>query len=696
MKRVLTLLAALVLCVVTYSAFTVQGRVEPQKVKGKFRKTEKKILDQYVVVLKDDLDASNVESVTDDLVRAHGGQRKFIYKNALKGFSIRLPETAAQALSNDPRVDYVIEDGEASVSATQFNPPSWGLDRIDQRDLPLNQQYNYDFTGAGVHAYVIDTGIRPTHVDFGGRASIAADFVGDGQNGNDCNGHGTHVAGTLGGSSYGVAKGVSIHAVRVLDCAGNGAQSTVVAAVDWVTGNRISPAVVNMSLGGPVYGPLDTAVSHSIATGVTYVIAAGNDGVDAGNTSPARVTQAITVGATDMWDTRAVFTQFSSSNYGSVLDLFAPGQFITSAWWDSDTSQQTISGTSMAAPHVAGVAALYLQSNPGASPATVSAAIVNNATDGRVSNPGPGSPNKLLYSLIPPPPVSNIGQAVPKDYDGDGRADISIKYDDGRWRIDYASNGFGSWDATYPGWGGPESIAAPADFDGDGRADLSAKNGGGGAWVIDYSSNGFGAFDVVYSGYGLAESRPVPADYDGDGRADLSCHSTGTGIWRIDYAWNGYGVWDVNYGGFGYSENREAVADYDGDGRADISVHSITQGRWNIDYAWNGLGSWNASYGGFGFSANREAPADYDGDGRADIAVKADDQGRFNIDYAWNGFGSWNASYLGYGFSDTKPAPGDYDGDGRADFAVKTDGGQWLIDYASNGFGFFDQTVVLQ
>ena len=236
---------------------------------------------------------------------------------------------------------------------------------------------------------MIDTGIRPTHQDFGGRASIAADFVGDGQNGNDCHGHGTHVSGTVGGASFGVAKGVALHGVRVLDCAGSGTFSGVIAGVDWVTANRQNPAVANMSLGGSAFDPLDTAVRNSIANGVTYVIAAGNDGIDASNTSPARVSEAITVGATDISDNRAIFSQFSSSNFGAVLDLFAPGKFITSAWWDSDTSQQTISGTSMASPHVAGVAALYLQNNPGANPATVGAAIINNATLGKVIDSRP-------------------------------------------------------------------------------------------------------------------------------------------------------------------------------------------------------------------------------------------------------------------------------------------------------------------
>jgi subtilisin family serine protease len=263
MKRVLSFLVASLLCVVSYPAFTARGQVAQQNVKGKFRKVGKGIPDQYIVVLKDGVAAGGVEALSDELAGAHGGRRGFVYETALKGFSVRLPEAAARALSNDPRVDYVIEDGEVSVSATQRNPPSWGLDRIDQRDLPLNSAYNYDYTGAGVHAYVIDSGIRPTHQDFGGRASIAADFVNDGQNGQDCYGHGTHVAGTLGGAAYGVAKGVSIHAVRAFNCVGGGSDSLTIAAVNWVAGHRISPAVVSMSLGGPANDALDAAVRNS-------------------------------------------------------------------------------------------------------------------------------------------------------------------------------------------------------------------------------------------------------------------------------------------------------------------------------------------------------------------------------------------------------------------------------------------------
>jgi hypothetical protein len=693
MRRVLLLFVAVAVCALALWPAFVGGQSQAQQSQGKFRKAERAIPDQYIVVLKDDAAARGVGPLAAELARAHGGAAQHVYDHALKGFSVRLPERAAMALSNDPRVEYVIEDAMVSATTTQFNPPSWGLDRIDQRDLPLNNQYNFTPTGAGIHAYVLDSGIRPTHQDFGGRASIAADFVGDGQNGNDCNGHGTHVAGTLGGTSFGVAKGVTLHAVRVLDCFGNGTTSGVIAGVDWVTANRINPAVANMSLGGGAFAPLDTAVRNSIASGVTYAVAAGNEFcTDASTRSPARVAEALTVGATNISDGKPAF-----SNGGTVIDLFAPGDGITSAWIGSDTDTNTISGTSMATPHVAGVAALFLQSNPNSTPASVAAAIINNATPNKVSGICLGSPNRLLHSIFTPTPTptpTNAGQPVPRDYDGDGRDDISIKFDDGRWRIDFAANSFGTWDATLPGYGGTEAKAAPADYDGDGRADLSTKSDNGN-WSIDFAANGFGSFDATFPGYGLAESRPAPADYDGDGRADLSCHSTGTGQWRIDYAWNGYGVWDQTLFGYGFSENREAVADYDGDGRADVAVHSITQGRWAIDYASNGFGTWNVSVGGYGFSVNREAPADYNGDGRADIGVKADNLGSYHFDNIWNGFG-WDVSLPGYGFSDTKPVPGDYDGDGVDDFAVKTDGGLWHIDFASNGFGAFDQTITLQ
>jgi len=348
--------------------------------------------ERYIVVFKGSV--TDPAGETGRLIRAFGGQVHYTYSHAIKGFAATLPSAALEGISLNPNVEFIEADGIMTVDDTQTGA-TWGIDRIDQRNLPLSGSFTYTKTGAGVTAYIIDTGIRTDHSQFGGRASVGTDAVGDGQNGNDCHGHGTHVSGTVGGSTYGVAKAVLLKAVRVLNCSGSGTTSGVIAGIDWVTSNHVgtNPAVANMSLGGGASTSLDNAVANSIADGVTYAIAAGNSNRNACQFSPARAATAITVGATTSTDSRA-----SYSNYGSCLDLFAPGSSITSAWNTSSTATNTISGTSMATPHVAGVAALYLQGNPAANPATVRNALVANATSGKVTSAGKNSPNLLLFT----------------------------------------------------------------------------------------------------------------------------------------------------------------------------------------------------------------------------------------------------------------------------------------------------------
>jgi len=370
--------------------------VNSQK-KSKLHRKADKINNNYIVVLDDSVVGekglySIAPYIATDMAEGYRGKLKHVFQNAINGFAVEMSEEDAEKLSEDFRVKFIEEDGVVTADVTQTNPP-WGLDRIDQRNRPLSASYTYNWTGSGVRAYIIDTGIRTTHTQFGGRASNVFDAFGG--NGADCNGHGTHVAGTVGGTTYGVAKSALLRGVRVLDCNGSGSTSGVIAGVDWVRQNHIAPAVANMSLGGGISTALDTAVNNLSNAGVAIAVAAGNSNANACNSSPARAANAITVGATTSTDARASF-----SNFGTCVDLFAPGQGILSAWFSSNTATATLSGTSMASPHVAGVAALYKQQNPSASGVTVRNAIVNNATTNVVTNPGTGSPNRLLYSLF--------------------------------------------------------------------------------------------------------------------------------------------------------------------------------------------------------------------------------------------------------------------------------------------------------
>jgi subtilisin family serine protease len=347
------------------------------------------IAGSYIVVLKDGT-TSTITDRAGRLAEKYDGRVEEVYAKVLKGFEAKIDAGDAARLAADPAVAYVEQNQIIRLADTQANA-TWGLDRIDQASLPLSTTYTYPNTASSVHAYIIDTGILTTHGQFGGRAVSGYDFVDNDSNATDCNGHGTHVAGTVGGSTYGVAKAVQLVGVRVLDCEGSGTTAGVISGVNWVTSNAIKPAVANMSLGGTASTTLDTAVSNSIAAGITYAVAAGNDNANASTYSPARVASAITVGATTSTDARA-----SYSNYGSSLDIFAPGSSITSAWYTGTSATNTISGTSMASPHVAGAAALVLQANPSYTPAQVSSALTGAAVSGKVTSPGTGSPNLLL------------------------------------------------------------------------------------------------------------------------------------------------------------------------------------------------------------------------------------------------------------------------------------------------------------
>src|SRR5829696_3437684 len=377
---------------------------------NKFRRATKRVAGQYIVVLKNDTRPEDVDFVANQLLVRHQGTTLSVYRHTIKGFAIQMPEAAAIALSHEPAVAYVQEDGIVKAASTQANP-SWGLDRIDQRDLPRNNKYNFAnvTTGAGVHVYILDSGINPLHQEFlnpNGTTRVTQDASFWFEDGNDCAHHGTPVASVIGGITLGVAKDVRLHSVKVFNCYEEGSYASVIAGVEWVTANHIKPAIVNMSFGGEVEDTIENAIRASMAQkGLAYVVAAGNDGVDAKDTTPARMPEVITVGATDLNDARAVFNPWEASNWGSSLDVFAPGKDIPAALpvsldFDGILDIVPVDGTSVAAAHVTGVLARLLQASPNLTPAALQGIIKNLATPDKVQDRGQGSPNLLLYSEV--------------------------------------------------------------------------------------------------------------------------------------------------------------------------------------------------------------------------------------------------------------------------------------------------------
>ncbi len=395
---------------------------------AELRTSARPIDGRYIVVLKENVarlssERGNRPRITDiarEMVGTHRAKLLRSYEHALRGFVVEANDDTLAKLLADPRVAYVEEDGMAFPNPTQSGA-TWGIDRVDQVNLPLSGTYTYDTTASNVHAYVIDTGVLDTHTQFTGRMGNGYTAIYDGQGTSDCNGHGTHVAGTLGGTTWGIAKGVTIHPVRVFGCSGGSPWSTIIAGIDWVTANHVKPAVANLSLGGSGNTSVDAATNTLINAGVTVVVAAGNQGADACGYSPARVANAITVGSTQSNDARSWF-----SNHGSCLDMFAPGSGITSAWWTSTTASTSLDGTSMASPHVAGAAALHLAGNPNATPSQVATALINKASLNKVSDARAGSPNRLLYTLTPtaqPPVITSLYCS------GQGSGYCSVSYD---------------------------------------------------------------------------------------------------------------------------------------------------------------------------------------------------------------------------------------------------------------------------
>jgi serine protease len=579
------------LCSALAIAMAMPGLVDASEI----RRVANPVEGQYIVVLKDDLVSfgtqrvagrSDVSTMAVDMASVYNLDVRMSYSHALPGFVARMNDRSLQRLLTDARVAYVEQDGYVYTSAVQNNA-TWGIDRVDQRNLPLSGSYEYFTTASNVHTYIVDTGVLGTHTQFSGRMGNGYTAINDGRGTTDCNGHGTHVAGTVAGSVHGIAKSAIVHPVRVLGCNGSGTNSGVIAGMDWVAQNHIKPAVANMSLGGGASTATDDAVTRMHNAGVTVVVAAGNDNGNACSYSPARAPLAITVGSTTNTDARSSF-----SNFGTCLDIFAPGSNITSAWHTGTSATNTISGTSMAAPHVAGVAALYLANNPSATPSQVATALINNSTPNKVTSAGSGSPNRLLYSIfggttpVDNPPTASFTfncSGLSCTFNGTGSTD-----DNGissySWTFGDGSSGTGATTSRTYAAAGTYSVTLTVrdsanQANSQTRSVTVTSSGGGGAPCTSCE-----AYNGTLSGTGAQAFIPGGSWYysstSGTHRGWLRGPASGADFDVALQKWNGSG-WTTVRSGTSSTSNEDVT-------------YSGTAGyyRWRV-YSYSGSGSYN-------------------------------------------------------------------------------------------------------